>query len=637
MSKQRTTGVELRVQNIGGIDSTSVTFDSGITVLSGRNATNRTSLLKATMAALGSDETALKSDADRGEVELALDGETYTRTLARQGTTIRTDGDPYLEDPELADLFAFLLESNEARQAVARGDDLREIIMRPVDTDEIQARITQIQAERRDLEDELDAIDEQADRLPRLEEQRTELQSEIESTRSQLEELEAEIEESDVDETATEQDDELEATLAELRSTRESLEDVRYELETERESLSSLEDELEGLEVDDVDPDEIEEELEWLRSQLDRLRSRKGDLDARLDDLQSIIRFNEETLEDRDPDVSLSDESGSVTEQLAADRTVTCWTCGTDVERDQIESTIGQLRELRQDLLGDRKEIQAEINEHSDRRRELQSTLDERERTINRRESLQSERETRQDRIDDLEEQATELEATIDELEAEVDTLDTDDRSEVVDKHKQANELEFQLGRSQQRLESVEEKIETIEKRLEDRESMTDRVDEINDELESLRTRVEDIEREAVEQFNYHMDELVDVLGYSNIERIWIERLKQEGRRGTPESSFELHVVRATDDGTTYEDVVDNLSESEREITGLVFALAGYLVHDVYETVPFMLLDSLEAIDAERIATLLEYLADYAEYLVVALLTEDAQAVDERHQRIETI
>jgi len=29
------------------------------------------------------------------------------------------------------------------------------------------------------------------------------------------------------------------------------------------------------------------------------------------------------------------------------------------------------------------------------------------------------------------------------------------------------------------------------------------------------------------------------------------------------------------------------LSESEREVTGLVFALAGYLVHDVHETVPF--------------------------------------------------
>ncbi len=51
-----------------------------------------------------------------------------------------------------------------------------------------------------------------------------------------------------------------------------------------------------------------------------------------------------------------------------------------------------------------------------------------------------------------------------------------------------------------------------------------------------------------------------------------------------------------------YEDTLRHLSESEREVTGFVFALAGYLVHDVHEQVPFMLLDSLEAIDSDRIA-----------------------------------
>ena len=72
-------------------------------------------------------------------------------------------------------------------------------------------------------------------------------------------------------------------------------------------------------------------------------------------------------------------------------------------------------------------------------------------------------------------------------------------------------------------------------------------------------------------------------------------------------------------------------------MTGLVFALAGYLVHEVYETVPFMLLDSLEAIDSERIADLVEYVTDYAEFLVVALLPEDAQALDDAYARVTEI
>jgi len=126
---------KLAVENIGGIDKTVVAFEPGVTVLSGRNATNRTSLLQAIMAALGSDRVSVKADAEGASVELSLEGETYLRTLKRGNGAPRTDGDPYLEDSTLADLFAFLLESNETRRAVVTGEDLREIIMRPVDTD----------------------------------------------------------------------------------------------------------------------------------------------------------------------------------------------------------------------------------------------------------------------------------------------------------------------------------------------------------------------------------------------------------------------------------------------------------------------------------------------------------------------
>ena len=45
-------------------------------------------------------------------------------------------------------------------------------------------------------------------------------------------------------------------------------------------------------------------------------------------------------------------------------------------------------------------------------------------------------------------------------------------------------------------------------------------------------------------------------------------------------------------------------------------------------------LDSLETIDSERIAVLVEYFSDYADYLLVALLPEDAAALNDGHQRI---
>ena len=136
------------------------------------------------------------------------------------------------------------------------------------------------------------------------------------------------------------------------------------------------------------------------------------------------------------------------------------------------------------------------------------------------------------------------------------------------------------------------------------------------------------------------MDTVLETLGYENIARIWLERTEQEvreGRRKVTKSVFELHIIRQTESGTTYEDAITNLSESEREVTGLIFALAGYLAHEVYETVPFMLIDSLEAIDADRISRLVDYFAGDSDFLVVALLSEDAQALPDSHDRITEI
>ena len=144
---------ELSVENVGRIDITEITLSPGVTSLTGRNATNRTSLLQALMATLGSEHVSLKGDADYDEVSLTLDGETYTRTLEHRNGTVVFDGDPYLENTEAAELFGFLLESNEALQAVARDDVLREVIMHPVDATAVNAGIEQLDAEKDQFDD----------------------------------------------------------------------------------------------------------------------------------------------------------------------------------------------------------------------------------------------------------------------------------------------------------------------------------------------------------------------------------------------------------------------------------------------------------------------------------------------------
>lgn len=182
--------------------------------------------------------------------------------------------------------------------------------------------------------------------------------------------------------------------------------------------------------------------------------------------------------------------------------------------------------------------------------------------------------------------------------------------------------------------------IEQIETRIGERDELEAQREELQGEIDTLRTRIEDLEREAIEQFNDHMETVLDLLEYENLDRIWPERTEQEvreGRQKVSKSQFDIHVVRTTDEDAVYEDTIDHLSESEREVTGLVFALAGYLAHDVYEELPFVLMDSVEAIDAKRLAAVIEYFTDYTDYLVAALLEEDAAALDDSFHRVTDI
>jgi hypothetical protein len=131
ISEQNTQQTELAVDvsNIGGVDTASVEFSSGVTVLSGRNATNRTLSLRAIMAVLGSDRPAMKTDAEEGSVELSISDDTYTRKFERGANGVVTAGTPYLDDPTVADPFAFHFGDNDARHAIERNEKLRDIII----------------------------------------------------------------------------------------------------------------------------------------------------------------------------------------------------------------------------------------------------------------------------------------------------------------------------------------------------------------------------------------------------------------------------------------------------------------------------------------------------------------------------
>jgi DNA repair exonuclease SbcCD ATPase subunit len=640
--------VRLKVENIGGIKETEVSFSPGVTVLTGRNATNRTSLLRAIMAGLGSDRVSLKGDADSGSVTLQFGNKSYTRSLQRQNNTMKISGDAYLDDSELADLFAFLLESNEARRAVALEQDLRDIIMQPVDADAIQAEIRQLRSERDNVDDRIEERKKLREKLPELEQRRRHLTQEIETKTEELENKREKLNDLSADaEEARSEQSELDQKMQTLQQKRSSLDTTEFRLDSERESLASIKQEREEIEAeyDDLMDQEMGD-LDHIESEISRLRGKKKRLERELNKLQNVIQFNEEMLEGTSTDIAAAlrgddTDNVSVTDKILEDsKEVVCWTCGTEVNVKKIENTLDRLRNFRQSKSAEQTSIEEELSELKKKRSDIQSTRQRRDNIKDRLADIKAEIEKRESKIEELETKKDELEDEIEHIKTEIEELEEQDRSEVLDVHREVNEIELEIDRLENERGDVSKEIEDIESKEKEVETLQDRREQITEQLDELRTRIERIEKEAIKEFNHHMGTVLELLDYGNLDRIWVERLETEsrqGRRKVDTTEFRLHIVRTSDEGVTYEDDFEHLSESEREVMGLIFALAGYLAHDVHEEVPFILLDSLESIDSERIARVIDYMQEYTDYLVVALLPEDSAALDEDYQRVAEI
>ncbi|MFB6187978.1 MAG: archaea-specific SMC-related protein, partial [Halobacteriaceae archaeon] len=565
----------------------------------------------------------------------------------RRNGTVVTEGDPYLEDPTLADLFAFLLEANEARRAIT-GGDLRDVIMRPVNTSEIKEEVSELQDERNRVEERIKEIENLKNKLPKLENRKKSLKEDLKSKENELSQLESEIEQEDEEiDTKKDKKQELERKVNELSDLRSDLENIRFQIESQQDSIQSLEKEKSDVETELNESEPIsEEKIRNLKSEVNSLRSQKEKVNHKISQLRSVIQFNQEFL---DENIELfadlqdnDDEDSAVTDQLVeSNDELVCWTCGNEINTDQIELMLDKFKDMRDEYVEKRSSIDEEIRSLQSDIEDIESQRQNREQLQSQLQDIDSELETRREELVDLKSRRDNLIDEIEELESEVESLRaTEDQSELIELHKEANRLEVEIDKKKSDIEDVENEIERIENQITEQEQLEAQLQELENEIEQLRTKIDRIERSAVEQFNEHMETILDILEYDNLERIWLERKEREerdGRRKVTKTNFEMHVVRSIDDGTVYEDKIDHLSESEREVVGLVFALAGYLAHDLHEEMPFMLIDSVEAIDPSRLSRLIEYFTDYADYLVAALLEDDAQALPDSYNRISEI
>lgn len=624
--------ISVSIENLGGINDVNLNISRGVSLFVGKNATNRTSLLRSIASVLGGDESAVhrKTDAKHGSIALSIGEETYTRKYEEHGIS-QAESSPYSEKSTLIDNFVAIDERNPARRAVRNGgQNLGDVLMAPVNTSRIESRIQQKRSERSTLKDRLDKIEEKQQSLPSKYEEKESVEEELSDSKAKISKLQDKIEEYDVSEAAAKK---AEEAYEEYNDVRESVETTKSLISRQREKIDSLEskkksieDELQDIRVENDKLQEIEEEIEELE---DRKRSIKG----AIADIESLLDVNEQLLEEGNSEFNWVVDN-DVTDALdPSSTTVECWTCGSKVEREEIASRLDVVRDRLSSLRSERQSIDERIAEKRSKTQSIQTDRQQRNKLREDLNEVQAELDTRTDRLDELTETLHDQESQLDELESELDKYEEIENDDLKSAYEELGDAEYRRGRLVEERDRLESEIEDIEKLVEEEKpSIENQIQELTDEIESLRAKIETLENEITETFDTQMNDLLSAMNYGNIARVWLERKVSQGEDQA--SSFVLHVVRESNDGTVYEDTIDTLSESEREVIGIVVALAGYFVHEVDEQIPFVLLDSVESIDADRLSILFEHIRQEVPFVLAAVLPEEAESIQDEFEQV---
>lgn len=594
--------LHLELENVGGIEHKELSLTEGPTFIQGPNAANKSSFLRGLLFALGSSTVPVRSGADEARVRLTVDGTEVERVARRTERGVETEGEAWVTDPDdvtLLERFAGLLGTNALRSAVARNEDLEPLLKEPMDIEALERERAQKVGRKRDLTDELESAGDVGERLGTTE-------RDLADTRERLEELESELATLRDERDPAETDDDLEA----LREKRTELRSEAAECETQVEDLEAAIDRLEERRADLAADLEAAREAaegadaEALKRKRESVRAELEDVTERLGVLQSVLTANREML-DSEFTGALGSEAGLMGDE------VTCWACGQPTSVEDVEETVEELVALVEEDKQRQREREPEIQELTEEIERARETEREVRRLESERETVERKLTERRDSLEERRERRRAIRERLDELDEEIAAGQADRAAEQSGLAEEIEETRVEVDRLRREVDRLEETRDSLRERRAELQRKREEVDRLSEEVAALTDRIENRERELRTVFNETMDELLGVLEFEGIERIWLD------------GEFDLVVARSVD-GRTRSDSVEHLAESEREMVGLVLALAGFVTYDVEDVSPVLVLDSLGAFDAERTRQLVDYFAERTDYLVATAHPESA-------------
>jgi len=574
------------IENVGGILHAEAEITPGLNAVQASNWQGKSSFLEGIKVALGISKQ-LTQRKTTGQVHYSSDAKSGVVQLGRKEGSVRQIGTPILADEYdfvRARLFACLGEQNEIRQAVRNGENLKQLLLRPLDFENIDEQIRTLRAERNQIDQEIELAEKAQNRLPKVQQKVTQLEQDIEELKTKQSEL--------TESSTTEKSDSTQEQLTDLESEKSKLEDkverLKNSLDRTDSLLESKRDELDEISI----PEEqlSDTQLDETRAELQELKRDKKVLESVHSSMQMVLRENR---------IELITE---VTRQLDKDQIV-CWTCGHETTRGKITEQVDQIGSKTADL-------KTTVDETQSRVEKLEAKRERVKQSQNRRESLQKEiseleekRSTDKQSIESARQRLTDLKTEIKTLAEKVDET-TEERTNI--------ESTIKYRRAE--LQDARDDLAQLEKRKERLEDLQRQRTNIADKITELRERKEKIQFETREQFDDAIQNIVPKFetGF-------------ESARLT--SEFDLVVAR---DGR--QTPIDALSEGELELLGFAAALAGYRAFSVADLLPFILVDRIGGLAEQNLEILVEFLYNETSHLVFTAYPEhgtvNAHAID---------
>lgn len=625
----------LVVENIGGIHHIEADIVPGLNIIEQPNASGKTSFLRAFILLLTPSGIntgmgyMLRSRSTEGFVSVTdVKGNRIKKTITRDKNTITISGDDFVT-PEISDIvkrFAIGGSDNEILSAVRSGKNLKDLIV--IDNNLIDKLKSEIATGERDLtklSEELKVIQE-APREKLAAETRKEAVlreiAELEKELSLLQKQHDIIAMSDIENNNTAKE-QLKIWSAELQQTESRISESKKNITVRRDRMKKLSDEIELLRrnidqlenVDHFEVDRINNEMKKIDDQIHSYFSEISTLDMTIQAVRNMVRQFEE-----------NPPNATILDCLSDDFHVSCPICGHESGLRTIKQHIDSISLKRGQLQSDMKRLESDKHDFEKEKSELDKKRSEISSAISALRSKERAISQENHSIATIIEAIDELTVSKERLNSKIGQLSKSINDQFVSITMDLARKNESIGKKKSALSILNEDILSYEQEIREIDIKSLSIADLKTNIADLRSQLHRAEFRIQEDFNRVIQEVYHILGFgSNVSRVFLDQ------------NYDLLVSRSTDKDVIYHDMdsVKTLSKSELEVIGITVMISGYMVNELRNHFPYILLDELTFMDNKRLKRLMDYMEKIAPSIILTKLPPESDLTGQGQIRIQ--